>query len=89
MKYDEERWFSSSRDCPADVVRLDEQVIPFGASLLFSATDVPHCTLGIEICEDLWAVQPPSGTMALAGATVLLNPSASDEVLGKADYRRA
>ena len=45
-------------------------------------------TIGIEIREDLWAVYPPSGDMALAGATVLLNGSASNELLGKVDYRR-
>ena len=44
--------------------------------------------VGIEICEDLWAVNPPSGALAVAGATVLLNPSASNELLGKVAYRR-
>jgi NAD+ synthase (glutamine-hydrolysing) len=87
-EYYEERWFSSSRDCPVDVIHLAGKTIPFGTDLLFSATNLPSCTLGIEICEDLWSVQPPSGSMALAGATILLNPSASDEILGKAEYRR-
>ena len=50
---------------------------------------MPGCIFCIEICEDLWAVQPPSGNMALAGANVILNPSASDEVLGESGYRRA
>jgi NAD+ synthase (glutamine-hydrolysing) len=85
----EERWFSSSRDCSVNVVSLDGKEIPFGTDLLFRARNFPDCILGIEICEDVWAVQPPSGNMALAGATVFLNPSASDEILGKADYRRA
>jgi NAD+ synthase (glutamine-hydrolysing) len=88
-EYYEERWFSSSRDCPLDVIHLADEVIPFGPDLLFSATNFPGCTIGLEICEDLWAVEPPSGGMALAGATVLLNPSASDDILGKAEYRRA
>ncbi len=87
-EYYEQRWFSSSKDCPVDVVHIAGKAFPFGTNLLFSATNVPSCTLGIEICEDLWSVQPPSGSMALAGATVLLNPSASDEILGKAEYRR-
>jgi NAD+ synthase (glutamine-hydrolysing) len=88
-EYYEERWFSSSKDCPAiSSVQLAGKAIPFGTDLLFSASNFPGCTLGIEICEDLWAVQPPSGNMAVAGATVLLNPSASDEILGKAAYRR-
>ena len=88
-EYYEGRWFSSSGDCPFDVVRLAGKALPFGTDLLFSAANFPGCIMGIEICEDLWAVQPPSGSMALAGATVFLNPSASDEILGKVEYRRA
>jgi NAD+ synthase (glutamine-hydrolysing) len=90
-EYYEERWFSSSHDCPpgCSVVHIADKEVPFGTDLLFSATDFPNCTIGIEICEDLWAVEPPSGSMALAGATVLLNPSASDDILGKSEYRRA
>ncbi len=88
-EYYEERWFSSSRERTVESVQLDGQGIPFGTDLLFHAQNLPGCVVGIEICEDLWAVQPPSGNMALAGATVLLNPSASDEVLSKSDYRRA
>jgi NAD+ synthase (glutamine-hydrolysing) len=56
--------------------------------LLFEVSDLPGLVLGVEICEDLWTVQPPSGRAALAGATVLANPSASNEWLGKAPYRR-
>jgi NAD+ synthase (glutamine-hydrolysing) len=90
-EYYEERWFSSSRDLPRglDVIHLADKAIPFGTDLLFSATNFPGCTIGVEICEDLWAVEPPSGGMALAGATVILNPSASDDILGKSEYRRA
>ncbi len=88
-EYYEERWFSSSRECTVKSIQLADQAIPFGADLLFQAKNLPGCVIGIEICEDLWAVQPPSGNMAIAGATVLVNPSASDEVLSKSDYRRA
>src|SRR6266516_3315283 len=88
-EYYEERWFSSSREHTVESVQLASQDIPFGTDLLFHAQNLPGCVVGIEICEDLWAVQPPSGNMALAGATVLVNPSASDEVLSKSDYRRA
>jgi NAD+ synthase (glutamine-hydrolysing) len=87
-EYYEKRWFASSRDCLAAAIQLDGVQVPFGVDLLFRAENVPGCVIGIEICEDLWAVTPPSGSMALAGATVLLNPSASDEVLAKSDYRR-
>ncbi len=62
--------------------------IPFGTDLLFALAGRPGAVVGIEICEDLWAVEPPSGRLALAGATVIVNPSGSPELLGKADYRR-
>ena len=67
---------------------LGGATVPFGADLLFRAEQHARLRGGIEICEDLWAVNPPSGDMALAGATLLLNRSASNELLGKADYRR-
>ncbi len=84
----EERWFTSSAFATSTAVPLAGETVPFGADLLFRATNLPEAVLGIEICEDLWAVEPPSGALALAGATVLLNPSASNELLGKVDYRR-
>lgn len=83
----EQRWFASAR------VATNRELpslggVPFGTDLLFRASDVPDCVVGIELCEDLWAVEPPSGGLALAGATVLCNLSASDELLAKAAYRR-
>src|SRR5207244_6871215 len=48
----------------------------------------PGVALGVEICEDLWAAVPPSSFHAVAGATVILNPSASNELVAKAEYRR-
>lgn len=83
----EQRWFASARVArPRPLAQLGGA--PFGTNLLFRATDVPDCVVGVELCEDLWAVEPPSGGLALAGATVLCNLSASDELLGKAAYRR-
>lgn len=87
-EYYEERWFTSGIEAAVSSVRLDDAEIPFGTNLLFRAANFPECVIGIEICEDLWAVQPPSSTQALSGATVLLNASASDDLLGKYDYRR-
>lgn len=84
----EERWFSSSSRVTVDSILLAGEDIPFGADLLFAASNNPQCCIGLEICEDLWAVEPPSGGLAAAGATLLLNPSASPEVLGKQAYRR-
>ncbi len=56
--------------------------------LLFQADCFAELRVGIELCEDVWAVEPPSGSQALAGATLLLNLSASPEILGKREYRR-
>ena len=65
------------------------QQVPFGTSLLFRCCEMPSFVLGVEICEDLWSALPPSTFHALAGATVVANLSASDETVGKAEYRRA
>ena len=65
------------------------QEVPFGTQLLFRCAEMPEFCLGVEVCEDLWAPLPPSTHHALAGATVIANLSASDETIGKADYRRA
>ncbi len=61
--------------------------VPFGSNILFTAKAMPEFVLGIEICEDLWTVNPPSNSHALAGATVIANLSASDELISKAEYR--
>ncbi|MBF0239022.1 MAG: NAD(+) synthase [SAR324 cluster bacterium] len=84
----EERWFTSAGHTLEKTIRIGNQTIPFGTTLIFRARNFPECSIGIEICEDLWAVQPPSGSAALAGATLILNLSASNELLGKASYRR-
>ena len=86
----EERWFTPGTLATTREVRLQRfgEAVPFGADLLFQADNVPGLRIGVEICEDLWAVQPPSGQLALAGATLLLNLSASNELLGKVEYRR-
>lgn len=84
----EERWFTPANECAATSITLAGREIPLGSDLLFEAGNLPGLVLGIEICEDLWATIPPSCNMALAGATLLLNGSASNELLGKAEYRR-
>jgi NAD+ synthase (glutamine-hydrolysing) len=67
---------------------LGQDEVPLGAKLLFQAEDQPLFTLGVEICEDLWAPIPPSSFAAMAGATVLANLSASNVTVGKDEYRR-
>lgn len=69
-------------------IELLGQDIWFGSQLLFKCMNVPGLVIGGEICEDLWAPNPPSIQHALAGATMMVNLSASDEVTGKSDYRR-
>ena len=71
------------------MIRFAGADVPFGTKLLFRCAEMPEFTLGVELCEDLWAALPPSTHHALAGATVIANLSASDETVGKADYRRA
>lgn len=82
------RQFSSADEALGDEIELLGQRVPFGSALLFTAEDLPLLRLHVEICEDVWAPIPPSSYAALAGATVLLNLSASNVVIGKAGYRR-
>jgi len=84
----EERWFSGAADLEADSYAGFGASVPMGADLLFVSEGFPEFCLGIEICEDLWSVNPPSGAQALAGATLIANPSASPEMLAKQAYRR-
>ncbi|MGI9145782.1 MAG: NAD(+) synthase [Chloroflexota bacterium] len=62
--------------------------VPFGSRLLFRSQEQPQLTFHVEICEDVWVPIPPSSYAALAGATILLNLSASNITVAKADYRR-
>jgi NAD+ synthase (glutamine-hydrolysing) len=87
-EYYEERWFSSSREALRHEALLAGQTVPLGTDLLFALEGEAGVVLAVEICEDLWVPIPPSSYHAVAGATVLLNLSASIDVVGKADYRR-
>src|SRR5262245_35724860 len=84
----EDRWFSPAGNARSKQVQIENSPVPFGAELLFDASDVPGFTVGVEICEDLWVPIPPSSFQALNGATALVNLSASNEMIGKAAYRR-
>lgn len=79
QEFYEERWFSAASDRTADTVELCGAQVPFGDDLLFRNRLIPGCIIGVEVCEDGWVANPPSGQMAVAGATVLLNLSASPE----------
>ncbi len=84
----EKRWFTSGHNISQKLseITLLGQIVPFG-NLIFESEDSAF-SLGIEICEDLWVVVPPSSFMALHGATVIANLSASNELVSKSDYRR-
>mgnify|MGYP000850676282 FL=1 len=69
-------------------IRLGGKDVPFGMNLLFCCENMEELVIGCEICEDLWCPLPPSTHHALAGATVICNPSASDETTTKDTYRR-
>ncbi|QDH13485.1 NAD(+) synthase [Formicincola oecophyllae] len=73
----------------AGTIKLAGQEAPFGTDLIFRASDVPNLVLGVELCEDLWALQPPSTELALAGATVIGNLSASPVTVGRSATRAA
>lgn len=81
-EYYDGRWFTN---CSADSINLFGKKIPFG-NLIFSSSI--GYKLGIEICEDLWSVIPPSSYLSLAGANIIANLSASNELVGKDEYRQ-
>ena len=84
----EKRHFAPGMETPEPLTLAGQQT-QIGTKLLFACQAMPEFVLGVEVCEDLWAPVPPSCAHALAGATVVCNLSASDETVGKADYRRA
>ncbi|WP_379554618.1 NAD(+) synthase [Qipengyuania sp. DGS5-3] len=86
-EYYEKRYFAHGRDCMGLMLDIAGQDVPFGTDILFQHKSIPGFTFGIEICEDYWSPNPPGTLAALAGATVLLNPSASNITIGKSDER--
>lgn len=86
-EYYEQRWFASGIDVKGQTVKLAGQEAPFGGDLLFECEDIKGMTIGVELCEDLWVPFPPHAYQAMAGATLLFNISASNELAGKSDYR--
>ena len=83
----EARQFSPADAAITRTLSLCGQDVPFGAALLFQIEDLPLFRFHVEICEDVWVPIPPSSFAALAGATVLVNLSASNIVVGKSAYR--
>jgi len=84
----EKRHFVSGANTITDEIELAGQTVPFGPDMLFRSRGSVPVTFHVEICEDIWMPIPPSSHAALAGAEVLLNLSASNITIGKAELRR-
>ena len=84
--YETRHFTSGSADM--GTVQFGGEEIPVGTNLLFSCENVVDLCVAAELCEDLWVPNPPSVQHALAGASVICNLSASDEMVGKGSYRR-
>ncbi len=84
----EERWFATGNKALGGDICICGQNVPFGVDLLFEDRQNSDLCFGIEICEDLWVPIPPSSYQCMHGATLIFNPSASNELIGKYEYRR-
>ena len=85
----EGRYFTPGMEQAEEVVLEGERKVPMGSRLLFCADNIPELKIGVEICEDLWTPAPPSISHGLAGANLMVNLSASDEITGKDRYRKS
>ena len=85
----ERRHFAPGMKQPVPVALDEDTVVPMGTRMLFQCRQMPELKIGAEICEDVWAPNPPGVEHALAGATLLVNLSASDETTGKDRYRKS
>ncbi|MEG2158963.1 MAG: NAD(+) synthase, partial [Clostridia bacterium] len=83
----EDRYFTCGKVID-EMIEIDGTIAPFGTDLIFHCQNYPQFTFGVEICEDFWVPNPPATELARAGANIIANLSASDETVGKAEYRR-
>ncbi|MFI3211954.1 MAG: NAD(+) synthase [Eubacteriales bacterium] len=83
----EARHYAVGNDTPV-MYQWEDKEIPFGTNILFISQAVEGLQIGCELCEDLWVPNPPSTSHAMAGANLIVNLSASNETVGKDDYRR-
>ena len=87
----EARWFTSGTalgDTDFCIPFAGQESVEFSPGLVFRCASDPRLTIGVELCEDLWVSNPPSTRLCAGGATLICNPSASDEVVSKSDWRR-
>ena len=87
-EFNEKRWFSSSDSLTSTSIKILKQEVLIGTDLLFIDEKNPDIAFSVEICEDLWNINSPSDKCCQNGATIIFNLSASNEVIGKYDYRR-
>ncbi len=84
----EKRWFSEDYRRISEAVEIDGEEIPFKTNMIFQEKGDERRTFGIEICEDLWCTYPPSNDLTIHGTKMIFNLSASNEIIGKEEYRR-
>ena len=84
-EFQEKRWFTSSNDLDNDFIEIGDRFYPLQKQMIIIADEV---AVGVEICEDLWMPVPPSSELAMLGANIIVNLSASNELIGKHAYRK-
>ena len=84
----EMRWFKSSNDLKIKEINLFNEIVPIGVDLIFTSKLDDELKFGVEICEDLWSLYPKSNDYASSGASIIFNLSASNETIGKYDFRK-
>lgn len=89
QEFYEARWFDFSNNLQTQEMTLLNQTVPISKNLIFQDTKEEKYTFAVEICEDLWTVNPPSNNHALNGATIIFNLSSSNELIGKHEYRKS
>ena len=84
----EMRWFKSSNDLKVKEINLFNETVPIGVDLIFTSKLNDELKFGVEICEDVWSLYPKSNDYASKGANIIFNLSASNETIGKYDFRK-
>jgi NAD+ synthase (glutamine-hydrolysing) len=84
----EKRWFISGFETPESTITIAGTEVPYGSNILFTDAQNQKISIGVEICEDVWMPIPPTTVHALNGATVMINLSASNEIVGKSAFRK-
>lgn len=85
-EFQEYRYFSKA--CDFDTITINGKKVPIGSKIIFSCSNIKEFKFGVEICEDLWVRTPPSNFLSDCGANIIANLSASNEIVGKSEYRK-